>query len=195
VIRFKIEEALQRTSSHLKEYPMLKIRNQCALALCLSSLLAQFHHPILLVQSHHSEGHVDWVAEVLTRMQTVKPGMTRDALLKVFTTEGGISTALHRTFVSRDCPYFKVDVDFKPVGRPDRDRKGRVTRREDPGDIIVTISRPYLALGLRTDVYSAECSHGLPGRRSHRPVGRRSPASCHSRPSAICDRAELPCTG
>ena len=77
-------------------------------------------------------------------MDTVKPGMTRDDLLKVFTTEGGLSTGLRRTFVSRDCPYFKVDVEFQTVGRPDQDRDGRVPLSEDGRDIIVKISSPYL---------------------------------------------------
>lgn len=56
-------------------------------------------------------------------MKTIKPGMTRDALLHVYKTEGGVYTGLHRTFVSRDCPYFKVDVDFLAFGRPERDAK------------------------------------------------------------------------
>ncbi|HKW97968.1 MAG TPA: hypothetical protein VJN43_09535 [Bryobacteraceae bacterium] len=77
-------------------------------------------------------------------MQTIKPGMTRAALLEVFTTEGGISTALRRTYVSRDCPYFKVDVQFQAVGRPANDGTGRVTLVEDSRDIILKISRPYL---------------------------------------------------
>lgn len=88
--------------------------------------------------------HVVWVAEALKRMQTVKPGMTRTDLLKVFTVEGGLSTGLRRTFISRECPYFKVDVEFKAVGRPDRDADGRVTLVEGNRDIIVKISRPYL---------------------------------------------------
>ena len=80
----------------------------------------------------------------MKRMQTVKSGMTRTDLLKVFTTEGGLSTPLHRTFVSRDCPYFKVDVDFEAVGRPSRDPNGRVTILEGSKDKIVKISKPYL---------------------------------------------------
>jgi hypothetical protein len=75
-------------------------------------------------------------------MQTIKPGMTRGDLLKVFTTEGGRSTGLRRTFVSRDCPYFKVDVTFEAVGRPSHDGNGQVTLAEDNRDIIATISRP-----------------------------------------------------
>jgi hypothetical protein len=89
---------------------------------------------------------VAWVAEALKRMQTIQPGMTREDLLKVFTTEGGLSTRLHRTFVSQDCPYFKVDVQFDAVGRPNRDGSGRVILVEGHQDIIVKISRPYLQL-------------------------------------------------
>jgi hypothetical protein len=70
--------------------------------------------------------------------------MTRENLLTVFTTEGGLSTALQRTFVSRDCPYFKVDVEFRAVNRPNRDANGRVTFVEDGQDVILKISRPYL---------------------------------------------------
>jgi hypothetical protein len=81
-------------------------------------------------------------------METIKPGMTREELLKVFTTEGGLSTALNRRFVSRDCPYFKVDVEFKAIGRPDRDGDGRVTLEENSLDIIVKISRPYLQFSI-----------------------------------------------
>jgi hypothetical protein len=64
--------------------------------------------------------------------------------LKVFGTEGGLSTGLHRNFVGRDCPYFKVEVDFQAAGGPYRDSDGRVTLEEDARDIIVKISRPYL---------------------------------------------------
>jgi hypothetical protein len=90
------------------------------------------------------EDHVAWVAKALKQMRTIKSGMTREALMRVFTTEGGLSTGLHRTFVSRECPYFKVDVAFRAVGRPERDSGGRVTLEEASADVIVQISRPYL---------------------------------------------------
>jgi len=95
-----------------------------------------------------SEDHVAWVSEVLQRMETIRPNMTREALLTVFKTEGGLSTGLSRTFVSRDCPFFKVDVEFQAAGRPDRDDDGRVTAVEDQRDIIVKISRPYLEFSI-----------------------------------------------
>jgi hypothetical protein len=91
-----------------------------------------------------SRDHTAWVAEVLKRMQGIQPGMTREALLKVFTTEGGLSTGLERTFVSRDCPLFKVHVEFQAVGRPNRDKDGRETLVEGSQDIILKISTPYL---------------------------------------------------
>jgi len=59
--------------------------------------------------------------------------MTRSDLMKVFTTEGGVSTISQRTYVYRQCPYIKVDVKFA-----NRDR-------ELPTDKIVEVSRPYLA--------------------------------------------------
>jgi len=88
--------------------------------------------------------HTTWVAKALKRILTIKPCMTRRTLLTVFTTEGGLSTGLQRTYVSRDCPYFKVNVTFQAVGRPERDANGRMTLIEGSDDTILTISGPYL---------------------------------------------------
>jgi len=79
-------------------------------------------------------------------MQTIKTGMTRKELLTVFTTEGGLATPLEQTYVSQECPYFKVHVEFQAVGRPSRDEEGRVTLVEDDDDVIVKLSVPYLEL-------------------------------------------------
>jgi hypothetical protein len=95
-------------------------------------------------QQQFDRSHVDWVEQVLKRMQTIKLGATRQTLLTVFTIEGGLSTGLQRTFVSRDCPYFKVNVEFQPVGRSDRDGDGRVTLVEGNEDIIIKLSPFYL---------------------------------------------------
>ena len=58
--------------------------------------------------------------------------------LNVFTTEGGLSTAKHRTFVHRRCPYIKVDVDFM-LSDP---KQSAVDER--PTDTVSRISKPYL---------------------------------------------------
>jgi hypothetical protein len=95
-----------------------------------------------------AQAHEAWVTHALEKMQSIKPGMTREDLLRVFITEGGLSTGLHRTFVSRDCHFFKVDVEFNAVGRPNRDKQGRVTLHEDGRDTIVKVSRPYLEFSI-----------------------------------------------
>lgn len=83
-----------------------------------------------------SSNHVEWVGQSIKAMQSIKVGMTRADLAKVFTTEGGMSTRINRTYVYRDCPYFKVDVEFEPdPASPDESSK----------DKIVAISKPYLA--------------------------------------------------
>ena len=90
-----------------------------------------------------SQSHIAWVTEVLTRIETIQPGMTRKVLLTIFTTEGGLCAALRRTLLSRDCPYFKVDVEFQAIGRADRD----AVLVEGEEDVILKISRPYLQFG------------------------------------------------
>jgi hypothetical protein len=69
---------------------------------------------------------------------TIKPGMTRAELLKVFTTEAGLSTRTHRTYVYRECPYIKVDVEFASLQNPGDEFA------ESAEDTIVKLSHPYL---------------------------------------------------
>jgi hypothetical protein len=38
-----------------------------------------------------SQNHEAWVVYALEKMETIKPGMTREELLRVFATEGGFS--------------------------------------------------------------------------------------------------------
>jgi hypothetical protein len=85
-----------------------------------------------------SMDHSEWVAKSLSEIQTIKVGMTREDLLKVFTVEGGLSTRTWRRFVFRECPYIKVDVEFEPVGSPQDKLK------EHTEDRIIRISKPYL---------------------------------------------------
>jgi hypothetical protein len=85
-----------------------------------------------------STERIAWVTASLREMQTIKPGMTRADLLKVFKEEGGLSTRTARRYVYRDCPYFKVDVKFDPVGTP----SGKLD--ETPQDRITHISQPLL---------------------------------------------------
>jgi hypothetical protein len=92
-------------------------------------------------QSAIDQEHTQWIASVIESAHTIQPGMTRRDLLHVFKEEGGISSRAHRTYVYKLCPYIKVDVDFKPVGQPDRTGEGLE-------DEIVKISQPYLDYGI-----------------------------------------------
>jgi hypothetical protein len=116
----------------------------------VSMITASLFVPVLTISvlpaqgPQKSQGHREWIANSLKEMQKIEVGMTRADLLKVFTTEGGLSTGLNRTYVYRDCSYIKVDVEFEPVGRPSRDADGRVTLVESNEDVIKKISKPYL---------------------------------------------------
>ncbi|HMG84779.1 MAG TPA: hypothetical protein VK574_03510 [Terracidiphilus sp.] len=84
----------------------------------------------------------------MKRMLTVEPGRNREQLMRVFTTEGGISTALQRTFVSRDCPFFKVDVTLRRAAGFDANASQDQWIQERDDDVIVSISRPYLQFSI-----------------------------------------------
>lgn len=76
-----------------------------------------------------------WIDCVLAWIATIKPGMTRGDLLRVFTTEGGLSTRAHRTYVLKQCRTIKVDVEFSISGNEAEDK-------------ITKISKPYLDYGI-----------------------------------------------
>lgn len=55
--------------------------------------------------------------------------------LKHFVTSAGVGIAVtvERTFVSPDCPYFKVRVTFRAVGQPSRSENFRKATWRTPG--------------------------------------------------------------
>ena len=116
---------------------LIVVASLTALIVCASSH-AQPHQgraPYLPAPARTS--YTDWVAKSLTEMETIKVGMTRGQLIKVFTTEGGLFSRTDEQFVYKDCPYFKVRVQFAPVG-PDTGYSGNMS------DKIVNISQPFL---------------------------------------------------
>ena len=81
-----------------------------------------------------------WIAANLPEMESVKVGMTRRDLLKVFTTEGGISTPTWRQYVYKKCGYIKVAVEFDSADKP-----AGLERLEDR---ITKISKPFLQFAI-----------------------------------------------
>jgi hypothetical protein len=59
--------------------------------------------------------HTQWIQKVMNSISTIKPGMTRKDLSRVFTTEGGLSTRSERRYVYKHCQNIKVDIQFSPV--------------------------------------------------------------------------------
>jgi hypothetical protein len=92
---------------------------------------------ILPSSKSRPDEHTEWIVKSLKEIETVKVGMTRGDLLKVFTEEGGISTRRWRRYVYHECPYIKVDVEFEPVGETE-------TPSQSPRDKIIKISKPFL---------------------------------------------------
>ena len=80
-----------------------------------------------------------WVLKVMSEIGSVRAGMTRKELLKVFGEEGGLSTRTNRTYVYRGCPYIKVNAVFSRVDTEEQ---------ESGDDKIVSISGPYLAYAI-----------------------------------------------
>jgi hypothetical protein len=89
-------------------------------------------------QTQDPDNYSEWIAKSLKEMQTIKVGMTRSQLLKVFKEEGGISNRVWRRYVYRKCPYIKVDVEFKAIEKP----QDKFTQH--PNDKIAKISKPFL---------------------------------------------------
>jgi hypothetical protein len=80
-----------------------------------------------------------WLGSSLEEVRTIKAGMTRDDLRKVFEQEGGLSTRTHERFVYRKSLLIHVDVEFEVVGS-----LGDSENKESAHDVIRQISRPYL---------------------------------------------------
>jgi hypothetical protein len=83
------------------------------------------------------------IDQVLTDVSSIQSGMTRAELLRVFTTEGGLSTRDEQRYVYRRCPLIKVMVTFRRPADADDDWGG-APEEERAGDIIQSISKPFL---------------------------------------------------
>jgi|SRR5579859_222275 len=100
---------------------------------------AQVQDESVRVGNDYTQERTKWIAKVLRQIKKIEPGMKRQDLLKVFTTEGGLSTRFQRTYVYSECPYIKVNVRFKAVSNAGNGME------EELDDIIESISQPYLA--------------------------------------------------
>jgi hypothetical protein len=103
------------------------------------SLLPQWAKDGLQVESESvpmspelAQERTKWISKVLWQTGNTKPGMQRKDLLKLFTTEGGLSTVQAQRYVLIECPYIKIAVGFKAGSNGSNE------------DIIESVSKPYL---------------------------------------------------
>jgi hypothetical protein len=89
----------------------------------------------------YRQQRTDWIAKVLDRLNSIRPGMKRKDLDRVLSTEGGLSTRLQRRYVFLDCQYIKVDVRFIAAAGTTN------LFGESPEDVIESVSKPFLEFG------------------------------------------------
>jgi len=89
------------------------------------------------------EERTKWIEKVLRQIGKIQAGMTRKDVMKLFTTEGGLSNRLQRTYVFAECPVIKVGVKFKAA-----DDESNIFK-EEPEDVIESISPPYLGWSVK----------------------------------------------
>ena len=98
--------------------------------------------------------HYSWLVERLKEVDSVRVGMTRADLLKVFEPDGGLSRVLPERYVLRSCTLIKVNVQFEfPKGTPvttlplEFEFPKGTSKTNLPNDSelkISAISKPYL---------------------------------------------------
>jgi hypothetical protein len=98
--------------------------------------------PIYAEDIEYDKDLTQKIQKIIEDANMIKPGMKRADLLEIFAEEGGISTRTWRRCAYRGCPYIKVDVEFKPVGN-EGDKLD-----QNPEDIIIKISQPFLELSI-----------------------------------------------
>ncbi len=76
------------------------------------------------------------VKAALQDSSTLKPGMTRADVLKLFTTDGGLSPFTQNRFVWRRCDRIKIQVTFR-LTNPNQETR-------TSSDTIVSVSKPYI---------------------------------------------------
>jgi hypothetical protein len=80
-----------------------------------------------------------WLLDRMLEAESIKVGMSRADLLRVFTPDGGLQKMPVATYVLRSCDLIKVDVEFRfPEGTSPRNLP------PDAELTIFKISRPYL---------------------------------------------------
>jgi len=91
-----------------------------------------------VAQSPENKAHQQWLEERYKEATSIKPGMTRADLMKLFMEDGGFQGAHARPYVLKSCFLIKIEVKFdKPYGFDSRSVPDNEFK-------IVDVSKPYL---------------------------------------------------
>jgi hypothetical protein len=93
-------------------------------------------HSLPQDQNTEDKAHQQWLEARYKEATSIRPGMTRADLLKLFWPNGGIQTPTAQYFTLKSCPLIKVEVRF--------DKYDSSNRQRDDLLRIVEISKPYL---------------------------------------------------
>ena len=86
-------------------------------------------------QDSEDKAHQQWVEARYKEAKSIRTGMTRADLLKLFWLNGGIQTT-EQHYTLKSCPLIKIDVKF--------DKYDFSNKQADDSVRIVEVSRPYL---------------------------------------------------
>ncbi|HKR02331.1 MAG TPA: hypothetical protein VJT09_16765 [Pyrinomonadaceae bacterium] len=117
-----------------RRWSVLLLAGLCSLAFVISALPSAARQEPCDLRN--------WMESSLVEIETIKVGMTRRELMKVFRAQGGIFTRTQQQFVYRGSSHIHVTVKFEEVGQP-----GIIAPEQgDIGDDkIVEISTPFIA--------------------------------------------------
>jgi len=92
----------------------------------------------LPAQTANDQAHQQWLEERFKEATSIKKGMTRADLLKLFEEDGGLQTIPAGRYVLKSCRLIQVEVKF--------DTKYGVNYKPTPDEKlkILEISKPYL---------------------------------------------------
>ncbi len=79
----------------------------------------------------------EFIEQSMEEIKTIKVGMKRKDLNRIFRQDGGISGMTEQRFVYEKCQFIKVDVKFEPIDKSNK------FSDNNPEDKIIAISKPY----------------------------------------------------
>ena len=117
------------------------MKNVKRLLLCIIGLsLFATYSMTTREQDEPEQAHKRWLNERYAEATSIKPGMSRADLLRVFKEDGGFQSIPATRYILRSCDMIQIGVEFDT-------EYGQAYKEKPDEDLKITkVSRPYLAL-------------------------------------------------